>query len=65
MDVTDEYFVDAVRAHRAVGQIMQRYGADAVTIECLFLKHRKPCVSFAIHNGNLCRVAARTTSTGR
>ena len=53
MDVTDEYFVDAMRAHRAVGQIMDRYGADAITIECLFLKHRKPCISFAIHNGNL------------
>ncbi len=53
MDVTDEYFVDALRAHRAVGQIMERYGADAITIECLFLKHRKPCVSFAINNGQL------------
>jgi len=53
MDVTDEYFVDALRAHRAVGQIMDRYGADAITIECLFLKHRKPCVSFALNNGNL------------
>ena len=45
--------VDAIRAHRAVGQIMQRYGADAITIECLMLKHRKPCVSFAINNGEL------------
>ncbi len=53
MDVTDEYFVEAMRAHRAVGRIMDRYGADAITIECLFLKHRKPCISFAIHNGNL------------
>lgn len=52
-DVTDEYLVEALRAHRAVGQIMQRYEADAITIECLFLKHRKPCVSFAIHNGAL------------
>lgn len=52
-DVTDEYIVDAIRAHRAVGAIMQRYGADAITIECLFLKHRKPCVSFALNNGNL------------
>ena len=53
VDVADEYFVDAMRAHRAVGQIMQRYGADAITIECLMLKHRKPCVSFAINNGAL------------
>lgn len=53
MDVTDEYFVEAMRAHRAVAQIIERYGADAITIECLFLKHRKPCVSFAINNGEL------------
>ena len=53
VDVGDDYFVDAMRAHRAVGQIMERYGADAITIECLMLKHRKPCVSFAINNGEL------------
>ena len=52
-DVTDEYFVEAIRSHRAVAQIMERYGADAITIACLFLKHRKPCVSFAINNGQL------------
>ncbi len=53
MDVEDQYFVDAIRAHRAVGRIMDRYGADAITIECLQLKHRKPCISFAAHNGDL------------
>jgi hypothetical protein len=53
MDVTDEYFVEAMRAHRTVGQIMQRYGADAITIACLLLQHRKPCVSFALNNGEL------------
>jgi len=53
MDVTDEYLVDAIRAHRAVLGMMERYGADAITIACLFLKERKPCVSFAINNGNL------------
>ena len=52
-DVDDQYFVDAMRAHRAVKQIVQRYGADAITIECLMLKHRKPCVSFALNNGDL------------
>jgi hypothetical protein len=52
-DVTDEYFVEALRAHRAVRQIIDRYGADAITIECLMLKHRKPCLSFAINNGEL------------
>lgn len=52
-DVTDEAFVEAMRAHRAVRQIIARYGADAITIECLMLKHRKPCISFAIHNEEL------------
>ncbi len=52
-DVSDEYLADAFRAHRAVRQIVDRYGADAITIECLMLKHRKPCVSFAINNGEL------------
>jgi hypothetical protein len=34
-------------------QIVERYGADAITIECLMLKHRKPCISFALNNGDL------------
>ncbi|MGQ9504021.1 MAG: hypothetical protein ACUVQR_03845 [Thermogutta sp.] len=53
VDVSDEAFVDAIRAHHAVQEIMRRYGADAITIECLMLKHRKPCYSFAWHNGHL------------
>jgi len=53
MDVTDEYIIDAIRAHRTVAGMMERYGADAITIECLFLKDRKPCVSFALNNGEL------------
>lgn len=52
-DVRDEYFTEALRAHRAVRQIVDRYGADAITIECLMLKHRKPCISFALNNGDL------------
>ena len=32
---------------------MERHEADAITIECLMLKHRKPCLSFALNNGNL------------
>ena len=52
-DVSDDYLVEAMRAHRAVRQIVDRYGADAVTIECLMLKHRKPCISFALNNGTL------------
>lgn len=53
MDVSDESLIDAVRAHRAVRQIVRRYGADAITVECLQLKHRKPCLSFAMNNGDL------------
>ena len=53
VDVADEAFVDAIRAHHAVQRIIRRYGADAITIQCLMLKHRKPCYSFAWHNGQL------------
>ena len=53
MDVEDQYFTEAIRAHYAVGKIMEQYGADAITIQCLQLKHRKPCVSFSINNGQL------------
>ena len=53
LGVEDKYFVDAMRAHRTVSQMLERHGADAITIDCLFLKHRKPCVSFAINNGEL------------
>jgi hypothetical protein len=52
-DVTDAYFIEAMRSHRAVGQLMARYGADAITIQCLMLEHRKPCLSFSINNGAL------------
>lgn len=52
-DLADEAFLDAVRAHAAVQKLMERHQADAITIECLFLKHRKPCLSFAINNGRL------------
>jgi hypothetical protein len=49
--VTDAFFIEAMRSHRAVGQIMARHGADAITIQCLMLEHRKPCLSFSINNG--------------
>ncbi len=52
-DVSEEYLLEAFRAHQAVQQILARYAADAVTVQCLFLEHRKPCVSFAVHNGQL------------
>ena len=52
-DLNDTAFQDAVRSHAAVQQIMERHEADAITIECLMLKHRKPCLSFGLNNGNL------------
>lgn len=52
-EITDGALVDAVRSHVAVQRIMERHEADAITIECLMLKHRKPCLSFARNNGNL------------
>ncbi len=51
--VEDHYFIEAMRSHYAVNKIMEEYGADAITIHCLRLLHRKPCLSFAINNGNL------------
>jgi len=50
-DLSDEMFVDAVRAHVTVNKLVERHNADAITIECLFLKHRKPCLSFSLNNG--------------
>ncbi len=52
-EITDAAMVDAVRSHVAVQRIMERHEADAITIECLMLKHRKPCLSFARNNGDL------------
>jgi hypothetical protein len=52
-DLKENAFMDGVRSHVAVQKLMERHEADAITIECLFLKHRKPCLSFAWNNGNL------------
>lgn len=52
-DLSQKAFTDAVIAHAAVRKIMERHEADAITIECLFLKHRKPCLSFSLNNGEL------------
>ena len=52
-DLSDDVFVDAVRAHKTVNKLLEEHEADAITIECLFLKHRKPCLSFAMNNGAL------------
>jgi len=53
IDLEEQAFLDAVRAHVAVGKLLERHQADAITIECLFLKHRKPCLSFALNNGQM------------
>jgi len=53
MEVTDEYCVEAFRAHKAVKTLLSQYAADGITILCLMLQHRKPCVSFSINNGDL------------
>ncbi len=53
IDLSDQAFADAVRAHTAVLNLMERHEAEAITIECLFLKHRKPCLSFSLCNGDL------------
>jgi len=53
MDLSENAFLDAARAHLAVMKIMEQYEADAITIQCLFLEHRKPCLSFALNNGRL------------
>lgn len=52
-ELDEKAFFDAVRSHAAVLQLMERHDADAITIECLFLQHRKPCLSFALNNGAL------------
>lgn len=52
-DLEEKAFLDAVRAHATVGELLKRHDADAITIECLFLKHRKPCLSFGLNNGRL------------
>lgn len=52
-EVTDHYLAEAFRAHETVNRLRHHYGADAVTILCLMLEERKPCVSFSINNGEL------------
>mgnify|MGYP000108348577 CR=1 FL=1 len=52
-DLPDDSYVDAMRAHQTVQRMMERHNADAITIDCLMLEHRKPCISFCLNNGNL------------
>jgi hypothetical protein len=53
IDVEDRYIVDGFRSCRAVKEIMRRYNADGITINCLMLKERKPCIAFSQFNGAL------------
>jgi len=53
IDVEDKYFVEGFRSRKAVLDIMKRYGADAITIRCLMLKERKPCIGFSLNNSAL------------
>jgi len=53
IDVEDKYFVEGFRSRKAVHEIMQRYGADGITIRCLMLKERKPCIAFSLGNSAL------------
>jgi hypothetical protein len=53
MDVEDKFIVDGFRSRVAVLEIMKRYEADAITILCLMLKERKPCIAFSLCNSAL------------
>ena len=53
IDVQDKYIVEGFRAHKTVKEMLRRYGADSVTIKCLMLKERKPCISFSLNNSAL------------
>ena len=51
--VEDKYIIDGFRSRKAVLDIIKRYEADAITIVCLMLKERKPCVAFSHCNSAL------------
>jgi hypothetical protein len=53
IDVENKYFVEGFRSRKAVLGIMERYGADGITIKCLMLKERKPCIGFSLNNSAL------------
>ena len=50
IEVEDTYFVDGFRSRKAVHEMMKRYNADGITIRCLMLKERKPCIAFSLNN---------------
>ena len=53
IEVEDKYIVDGFRSRVAVREIIKRYEADAITIVCLMLKERKPCIAFSLCNSAL------------
>ena len=53
IDVEDKYIVEGFRSQKAVLEMMKRYNADGITIRCLMLQERKPCVAFSLNNGAL------------
>ena len=53
IEVEDKYIIDGFRSRVAVLEMMKRYGADAITIVCLMLKERKPCIAFSLCNSAL------------
>ena len=53
IEVEDKYIIDGFRSRVAVLDILKRYGADAITIVCLMLKERKPCIAFSLCNSSL------------
>ena len=50
IEVEDKYLVEGFRSRKAVLEMMKRYSADAITIRCLMLKERKPCIGFSLNN---------------
>ena len=53
IEVEDKYIIDGFRSRSAVLDIIKRYNADAITIVCLMLKERKPCIAFSLCNSAL------------
>lgn len=53
MQVEDHYVVQGFRSEKAVRAIIERYQADAITIRCLMLAERKPCIGFSLCNSGL------------
>lgn len=53
LDVEDRYIIDGFRARKAILELVKRYDADGITILCLMLKERKPCLAFSVNNSAL------------